>query len=50
MLLSDPALQELNWRPVAKGRMLALPVVEDLDVFKDRVGEFDSVVSSPGVH
>lgn len=34
MLLSDPVLQELNWRPVAEGRMLALPVVEDLDVFR----------------
>ena len=34
MLLADPVLQELNGRPVSEDRMLALPVVEDLDVFK----------------
>ena len=34
MLLSDPVLQELNRRSVAKSRMRPLPVMEDLDVFK----------------
>jgi PAS domain S-box-containing protein len=33
-LLADPVLQELNGRLVAEGRMLALPVVKNLDVFK----------------
>ena len=32
MLLSDPVFQELNRRSVTEGRMLPLPVVEDLDV------------------
>ena len=34
MLLSDPVLQELNWRLVAEGRMLPFPVVEDFDVLE----------------
>ena len=34
MPLSDPVLQELNWRSVAEDRMLPLPVVEDLDVLE----------------
>ena len=34
MLLSDPVFQELNRRSVTEGRMLPLPVVEDLDVFE----------------
>ena len=34
MLFSDPTLQELSWRSVAKSRMLPLSVVKNLDVFK----------------
>ena len=36
MLRFDLVLQKLNRRPVAEGRMLPFPVVEDLDVFKGR--------------
>ena len=34
MLLANPVLQELNRRSVTEGRMLPLPVVEELDVFE----------------
>lgn len=34
MLLAVPVFQELNWRLVAKRRMLPLAVVEDLDVLE----------------
>ena len=34
MLPAEPIRQELHRRLVAEGRMLPLPVVEDLDVFK----------------
>jgi hypothetical protein len=34
MLRSDPVLQERDGRLVTEGRMLPLPVIEDLDVFK----------------
>ncbi len=36
MLLADPALQELGWRSVAKGRMLSFPVIKHLDVLEAR--------------
>lgn len=34
MLLADPVFQELNRGYVTEGRMLPLPVVEDLDVLE----------------
>ena len=34
MLLANPVLQELNRRSVTEGRMLPLPVIEDLDVLE----------------
>ena len=34
MLLFDLVLQELNWRSVAKGRMLPFPIVENSDAFE----------------
>ena len=32
--LAAPVIQELDWRPISEGRVLPLPVVENLNVFE----------------
>jgi hypothetical protein len=42
-------LLEFDWGAPTQGAVASLPVVDDLEVLKDRVGELDASDPSPAV-